>query len=100
MSIVKDIIKEEYDRLISLLNDYNEDINKLPKGSISEKKIKNNFYYYLAYRKKDRVIFEYLGKKNSDKYIEIKKGLSERRKIKSEIDKIKQNIKEIEKYIK
>ena len=43
MSVVFGILKEEYDRLNSLLDEYIKDINKLPKGSICKKNIKNNF---------------------------------------------------------
>lgn len=100
MSVVFGIIKEEYDRLISLLEDYIKEFNNYPKGCIAKKKIKNKYYYYLEYRKKNKIIFEYLGKEDSEKYLNVKNKLSERLKIQNEIKKIKDDLKDIKKYIK
>jgi hypothetical protein len=41
---------------------YEEVLRSLPRGSLVEKRIKGGIYYYLAYRVKDKVRFEYKGK--------------------------------------
>ncbi len=100
MSIAKDILQDEYNRLQSLLEEYINLINVLPKGSISKKKIKNNFYYYLVYRKKDKIKFDYIGKKDSEKYLIIKEQLVQRKKLSDNISEVKKYIKELKKYVK
>ena len=100
MSIAKDILIDEYKRLKNLLKEYQKKLNELPKGSISEKKIKNHYYYYLAYRKMEKVKFEYIGKKDSVKYSKIKSQLLKRNKLLEKIKEVKQYIKELSKYVK
>ena len=55
-----------------------KEIDKLPKGTIQEKTIKNNIYYYLQYRKRGKITHDYLGKEfptDLDKQIKKRKRL-------------------------
>ena len=99
MSIAKDILIDEYKRLKNLLQDYLVRINKLPKGCIRKRIIKKNIYYYLAYRLKDKIKYDYIGKKESEKYNEIKELLLQRKKLSDKISEVKQYIKELSKYV-
>ena len=100
MSIAKDILIDEYNRLNNLLQEYKNMLDNLPKGSLSKKKIKNHIYFYLAYRIKSKVKFDYIGKKYSERYIEIVNQLSERKKLMNKIRQVKQYIKELKRYVK
>ena len=76
---------EEEKRLTSLLA-------ALPKGTIRKKKINGSEYYYLKYRKGDKVIEEYLGKEIPDTLLnELKK----RKKLEKELKKVRDIIKEL-----
>jgi len=95
MSIVKDILRDERNRLVLLKDQIEEQILSLPKGSLSRKKRSNRFYYYLAYRKGDKVIFKYVGKGNSPEIESLEKDIKKRRKLEKRLREIKADLKEI-----
>ena len=95
MSNVKDILKDEKERLIILKNQIEEQIASLPKGSLSKKKRSNRLYYYLAYRDGKRVIFKYVGKENALEVIFLDKAIRKRRKIEKRLRDIKKDFKDI-----
>ncbi|MCK4695670.1 MAG: hypothetical protein KAT74_07895 [Candidatus Cloacimonetes bacterium] len=95
MSIVKDILKDEKERLIILKNQIEEQIVSLPKGSLSKKKRSNKWYFYLAYRDGKKIIFKYVGKENSSKVISLDKAICKRRKLEKRLRDIKKDLKDI-----
>ena len=95
MSIVKDILRDERNRLILLKDQIEEKILSLPKGSLSRKKRSNRFYYYLAYRKGDKVIFKYVGKDSSPEIASLDKDIKKRRKLEKRLREIKADLKDI-----
>jgi hypothetical protein len=95
MGIIKDILKEELDRLEDLAMRYQQILDDLPKGSISVKKRHNNFFVYRAYRIKDKVKFDYIGKESSPAVALAREQLKKRRKYVTLLKKVKDNIKEI-----
>ena len=99
MSIFKDVLQEEYQRLQALKDKYNEELEKLPKGSISAKNRNNQYYYYLAYRVKDKVKFKYIGKKDSEALSKIEEQLSKRKEIESKLEQVNNAIKDLSKSV-
>jgi len=99
VSAVRDIIREEYSRLIELKKKYVQELATLPKGSISKKKIKNHNYYYLAYRSKEKVKFDYLGKEDASKLKETREHLKRRKELEQKLKQVNGSIKEIIKSI-
>jgi hypothetical protein len=95
MSIVKDILRDERNRLVLLKDQIEEQILSLPKGSLSRKKRNNRFYYYLAYRKGDKVIFKYVGKDNSPEIASLEQDIKKRRKLEKRLREIKADLKDI-----
>jgi hypothetical protein len=95
MSIIKDILRDERDRLSSLEYQIKEEILSLPKGSLSRKKRSNRFFLYLAYREGDKVIFKYVGKENSPEVRSLEEGIRRRRKLEKRLREIKVSLKEI-----
>ena len=100
MSAVHDILREEYSRLENLKDRYRKELESLPKGTISRKKIHNHEYYYLAYRTKDGVKFDYLGKKDAQRFREIESQLDRRKEIEGKLKQVNKSIKEIGKSIR
>jgi len=100
MSAVHDILREEYTRLEKLKDQYCKELESLPKGTISRKKIRNHEYYYLAYRSKDKVKFDYLGKKDAPRLREINSKLGRRKEIEGKLKQVNKSIKEIGKSLR
>ena len=95
MSIIKDILKDEKERLILLRNQIEEQISSLPKGSLSKKRRNNRYFYYLAYREGRKVIFKYVGKENSSQVISLDEDIQKRRKFEKRLRDIKRDLKDI-----
>lgn len=60
-------------------------LSQLPKGSIKEREIGGNIYYYLQQRIGSKISHKYLGKKRPD---DIVKKLRERKMLKEQLKKI------------
>ena len=57
-------ILQEKERIDRMLTKYQEELETLPKGTISEKKVRQSTYFYLKYREGKKVISRYIPKKN------------------------------------
>lgn len=82
MNMVLSTVLQEKQRIDYMLARYQETISELPKGTISEKVIKGNTYYYLKYRDGKKVISKYVGK---DKINEVREQIEKRRHIEAMI---------------
>ena len=60
MSILSEILKEEYERLNNTLSSYAALVESLPKGSIREKLINGKKYQYLQWRDGGKVRSRYI----------------------------------------
>ena len=93
MSVLDEVLKEEYDRLIRMKTAMSLEYAALPKGSISKKNIRGCDCYYLQYREGEKVISRYIRKEEVDDLaakIERRRGLRKSlRDIDVEMKKIK-----------
>ncbi|MBF0430457.1 MAG: hypothetical protein HQK83_04220 [Fibrobacteria bacterium] len=99
MSILKDVLVEERDRLVALIKQYGKEMALLPKGSLSVKKIRNGLYAYRAFREKYKVCFEYLGSVESEKALKFKEKMEERRNFNSLLKDAKKNLDEVQRML-
>lgn len=99
MSILKDVLSDEHERLKSLVQWYKQEISLLPKGYISLKKRKGRDYLYINYRQKNKVKSGYVGLASSEKAIAIVDKIKQRKKYEAELKPIKSDLKEIERAI-
>ena len=99
MSYIKDIIKEENQRLKALLKKYQDEIASLPKGSISLKRRRQRQYLYLAYRESGKVKFKYIGPTDSEKAKDIQEKVERRKQYELKIKQVKKDLNETEKAI-
>ena len=81
MSILKDVLKDEYERLKSLERWYNHEIASLPIGSISIKRRKGREYLYINYRHKEKVKSDYVGYVSSEKSSEMISKIKKKKRI-------------------
>ena len=72
------MIAQEKKRIEYMLTRYQEECDRLPKGSLSEKKAGTRTYYYLKYRDGKKVVSEYINKSRID---EVRIQLEKRRHI-------------------
>lgn len=71
-------VMQEKQRIDYMLEKYQEALAELPKGTISEKQVKGNTYYYLKYREGKKIVSKYIGKKEIE---ELKQQIDKRRHI-------------------
>lgn len=99
MSYVKNIMKEEHQRLQALSKKYINKIDSLPKGSVSIKKRNKSEYLYLANRRDGKVKFDYVGSVGSEKARKIMEQMESRKDHKQKLKQVKSDLKEIERVI-
>lgn len=64
MNLILSTILQERERIDRMLAKYQEELEMLPKGTISEKKAGQSTYFYLKYREGKRVISKYIPQKD------------------------------------
>jgi len=78
--VIKEVLQEELQNSLQMKKRYEEELAKLPKGSLIKKKIKGHNYYYLELREKSKVKFIYKGRGVS---LDLVKKYSEARKLRA-----------------
>lgn len=71
MSILDGVMREEHDRLSRITAKVEQEINELPKGYISEKKINGKNYCYLQFRENGKVKSVYIKNNELDAYRDL-----------------------------
>jgi hypothetical protein len=99
MSIFKDTLKEEVNRLNQLKGKYEKELESYPKGTLSGKSRGGKLYYYLAYRINKKIKFDYVGKEGSEKVLSMKGLISKRQTIENKLKQVKNELKDISKSI-
>ena len=66
LNLILSTILQEKERIDRMLAKYQEELEMLPKGTISEKKVKQSTYFYLKYREGKKVISRYIPQKDVD----------------------------------
>lgn len=97
MSILDGIVKEEHERITRVIYNIEEEIKALPKGYISEKKIKGNSYYYLQYRENKKMNSQYIKREDVDSYRAL---ISHRKELEQDLKEMKAEKKKLEKVLK
>jgi hypothetical protein len=91
MSLVLCAVLKEKERLDYMLAAYAKQLECLPKGSVTAKKVGQNVYYYLRYRDGKRVFTDYLGK-DSEKVQAVRIKLNKRRHIETMAARLKSDL--------
>ncbi len=99
MNVILGTLMEEKVRNLNMQQSCIDEINKLPKGSLSVKRIGKNEYCYLKYRRGEKFISEYIGKCD-DNIGEIKKQINKRRYFEKLLRDLKAEYKLIIKVVK
>ena len=92
MAVLKEMFKEEKERLIKMKKFYMDKIMELPKGSIVFKKRGAKKYPYLVYRTGKKIKTDYL-KLNDDELKELKLNINKRKKYLKLLKEIEKDLK-------
>ena len=82
MNLIISTVLQEKRRIDYMLEKYQEALAGLPKGTLSEKLVNGNTYYYLKYRDGKKVISQYIRKQDVDA---LRKQIEKRRHIETMI---------------
>ena len=82
LNLILSTILQEKERIDRMLAKYQEKLETLPKGTISDKKVKQSTYFYLKYREGKKVISRYIPQKNVEA---VREQLEKRRHIETMI---------------
>mgnify|MGYP000241705794 CR=1 FL=1 len=66
LNLILSTVMQEKQRIDYMLSRYQEEFDRLPKGTISEKVTNGKTYYYLKYRDGKKVVSKYISKKEID----------------------------------
>lgn len=97
MSILDGIMQEEYDRLNRDINKIELEIEQLPKGYISKKRINHLLYYYLQFRENGKVKSVYL---KSDEVEAYRKLIARRNELLRNLKEMQADLAKLEKVLK
>ena len=97
MSILKGVLKEELEREQKNIVAYQEMLSRYKKGYIFSQEINGKNYCYRKFREGNKIISEYIGLEGSNEAIKAREDYKERKRIESNLRKLK---KEEQKLIK
>lgn len=60
--VIKQVLREELENSLRMKQRYEEELSRLPKGSLVKRAIQGHVYYYLVYRENGKVRSVYKGK--------------------------------------
>jgi hypothetical protein len=96
MSILSEILSEEYERLNSTLSSYEAMAADLPKGSIREKLINGRAYLYLQWREGDRVRSKYV---KLEDFVALSEQIERRREYEREIKSLRKSKRKFDRVV-
>lgn len=96
MNLIINTVLQEKQRIDYMLAKYQEMLAELPKGTISEKQVKGNTYYYLKYRDGKKIVSKYVGKQEVEA---IKEQIDKRHHIEAMIKSLLEEQKLAEKVL-
>lgn len=96
MSVVEEVLLEEYDRSLRIEKAILEEQESLPKGSIQLKRISNRDYHYLVYRDGGKVVTKYL---KTDEVDAVAAAIKKRKENREALKELRRSIRQIEKTL-
>jgi len=97
MSILHDVLQEEWDRVRQLAAIYQEELALLPKGSLTYKMIRGKAQPYLQWREGDKIKSRYVKRAE---LADLEKSLERRKELQKAIKRMEADQKSLEKVLK
>lgn len=90
---IKSVLREELENSLRMKERYEEELAKLPRGSLARRIIKGNEYFYLVYRDVGKVKSEYKGKSSPEEIAAYAEAKLKRAQYRNHLSKVKKQIK-------
>ena len=90
---IKSVLREELENSLRMQVRYEEELARLPHGSLARRIIKGNEYYYLVYREDGKVRSEYRGKSSPEEIARYGAAKQKRAQYRKQLSKVKKQIK-------
>ena len=90
------VISREEARNENMITEYTKELDTLPRGKLTPKKVNGKIYYYLYFRDGKRVVSKYIGK-DEDSLTKVSEQLARRAQIEEIIKKLKEEKAQIKK---
>lgn len=97
MSVLDEVLEEEYSRLVRMKDRMQVEYSELPKGYISRKKINGYECYYLQYRDGSKIVSHYI---KPDEFEDLQAAIIKRKSLKESLKNIDTEMKKIERAMK
>ena len=96
MSVLEDVLREEYARSLRLSHLMERELASLPKGRVRVRVIRGREYYYLNHREGDRVISDYI---SASKVEAVRAMVARRKELKAALKEQERSRKQIERAL-
>ena len=96
MSVLEDVLREEYVRSLRLSHLMEKELASLPKGSVRVRMIRGREYYYLNHREGDRVLSDYIPASEVEL---VRAKVARRRELKAALKEQERSRKQIERAL-
>jgi hypothetical protein len=97
MSVLDEVLREEYERIKKIRAVMQAELNELPKEYISRKNIRGNIEYYLQKRVGAKLVSSYISKEAVPGF---EKKIARRKQLQASIRGLDKNIRKIERVIR
>lgn len=96
MSILEEVLVEEYERSLRVSGAFAAELADLPRGSVRERVINGRTYYYLQYREGNHVKSDYVPRRDLE---QLRKRLMRRKEIAAALKEQERSRRQIEKAL-
>ena len=90
---IKSVLREELQNSQRMKQRYEEELSKLPRGSLVKRRIRGHDYYYLVYREDGRVRSIYRGKPEPEEIARYRDARDRRARYRKLLSKVKRQVK-------
>ena len=96
MSVLYDVLEEEKERLLRMKSAMEKELESLPKGYLSKKRISGREYYYLQHRDGGKMVSSFVPAADVE---EMRTKVERRRQLQASIRECRENIRKLERVI-
>ena len=97
---IKDVLREELENSLQMKQNYEQALDKIPKGSLIRRILKGHPYYYLVFRENGCVRSLYKGKLSKKECREYDKSKQQRAQYRQQLSEVKKQIRFLRKVLR
>ena len=89
---IKGVLREELANSLRMQERYEQELSKLPKGSLVKRRIRSHDYHYLVYREDGKVRSDYRGKLDPEEIARYRAARDQRAQYRKLLSKVKRQV--------